>query len=368
MKKKILPILGLMALSLAACGEREVTLKDYEKTLDIFAYKDTVRIMQIADLHWSMNTDYQAEKRYITKLVAEVDPDIIISTGDNVLGGDVTTYREVFSLLDGLKNSSGKPIYWASVWGNHDRSGIYNPDFPNDLQLNYAKTKDFKYGEETKGHSFYSSPEDKVFGRSNFVFSLTDGSNTIWRLYGVDSNTDTYSGNRYVYDHIHKDQIEWFEKEAKDVVAPSLTYFHIPLWETVDAYRAAQAGELPEGTYGGEIRESDFTAGPLDEKDGQPGVYIADEKTNFFDVCKENGVKGIFNGHDHINDFHAIYKDVLLAYGIKSGNGLYSDNDMIGAAYMEIHKDGSFDGRLGHDFHHCLMTYDGVVTIDGGNK
>ena len=85
MKKKILPILGLMALSLAACGEREVTLKDYEKTLDIFAYKDTVRIMQIADLHWSMNTDYQAEKRYITKLVAEVDPDIIISTGDNVL-------------------------------------------------------------------------------------------------------------------------------------------------------------------------------------------------------------------------------------------------------------------------------------------
>ena len=54
MKKKILPILGLMALSLAACGEREVTLKDYEKTLDIFAYKDTVRIMQIADLHWSM--------------------------------------------------------------------------------------------------------------------------------------------------------------------------------------------------------------------------------------------------------------------------------------------------------------------------
>ena len=139
MKKKILPILGLMALSLAACGEREVTLKDYEKTLDIFAYKDTVRIMQIADLHWSMNTDYQAEKRYITKLVAEVDPDIIVSTGDNVLGGDVTTYREVFSLLDGLKNSSGKPIYWASVWGNHDRSGIYNPDFPNDLQLNYAK-------------------------------------------------------------------------------------------------------------------------------------------------------------------------------------------------------------------------------------
>ena len=91
MKKKILPILGLMALSLAACGEREVTLKDYEKTLDIFAYKDTVRIMQIADLHWSMNTDYQAEKRYITKLVAEVDPDIIISTGDNVLGGDVTS-------------------------------------------------------------------------------------------------------------------------------------------------------------------------------------------------------------------------------------------------------------------------------------
>lgn len=368
MKKKILPILGLMALSLAACGERNPSLKDYEKTLDIFKDKDTVRIMQIADLHWSMNTDYEAEKKYIRKLVAEVDPDIILSTGDNVLGGDVTTYREIFSLLESLKKNDGTPIYWASVWGNHDRSGIYNPDFPNDLQLNYAKTKDYKYGEKTDTHCFYSAPEDNVFGRSNFVFSLTDGSNTIWRLYGIDSNTDTYSGNRYVYDHIHEDQIEWFEKEAKDVVAPSLAFFHIPLWETVDAYRAAKEGKLPEGTYGGEIRESDFTAGPLDEKDGQPGVYIADEKTNFFDVAKSNGVKGIFNGHDHINDFYAIYEDVLLAYGLKTGNGLYSDNDMIGAAYMEIHKDGSFDGRLGHDFHHCFMTYDGVVTRDGGNK
>ena len=366
--KKHLPILGLMALSLSACGERVVSLSDYERKLIIFQSKDAVRVMQLADLHWSINTDYKAEERYLSALVKEVDPDIIVSTGDNVLGGDATTYSELFAFLDSLKKNDGTPIYWASVWGNHDRSGIYNPDYPSDLQLNYAKEKEYVYGNDYKHHCFYSCPDDKVFGRSNFVFSLTDGEKTIWRLFGIDTNTDTYKDNRYVYDNIHVDQIEWFKEEAKTAEVPSLTFLHIPLWETYYAYDASVKGELAPGTYGGEIRESPFTAGPLEESTGQPGIYLADDKSDFFQAAKSAGVKGIFSGHDHINDFYALYEDVLIAYGLKSGNGLYSDNDMIGAAYMDIHKDGSFDGRLGHDFHQLFMTYEGVVTLDGGAK
>ena len=148
---------------------------------------------------------------------------------------------------------------------------------------------------------------------------------------------------------------------------PSLCYFHIPLWETAYAYLESKNGGGNVSDWGGEIRESDFTNGPLDPANAQPGVYVAEEKTAFFDAAKKNGVKAIFNGHDHINDFYATYKDVLLAYGIKSGNGLYSDSDMIGAAYVDIHKDGTFDSRLGKDFHHLFMTYDGVTTLDGGN-
>jgi ribosomal protein L20A (L18A) len=36
-------------------------------------------------------------------------------------------------------------------------------------------------------------------------------------------------------------------------------------------------------------------------------------------VAKKYNVKGIFAGHDHLNDFQGFYKEVMLGYGRKSG-------------------------------------------------
>jgi hypothetical protein len=47
-----------------------------------------------------------------------------------------------------------------------------------------------------------------VYGDSNYVLNLTDGSKTLWQLYGIDSNSLQFNGLYYDYDVIHKDEIK----------------------------------------------------------------------------------------------------------------------------------------------------------------
>ena len=57
--------------------------------------------------------------------------------------------------------------------------------------------------------------------------------------------------------------------------------------------------------------------------------------------------RGVFFGHDHINDFIAEYKTsetgeyVTIGYGLKTGDGLYFEDGMIGGTLSTIHRDGS---------------------------
>ena len=93
-------------------------------------------------------------------------------------------------------------------------------------------------------------------------------------------------------------------------------------------------------------------------------MYIGYKNTHFFSMAKENGVKGIFYGHDHVNDFWSIYEGVLLAYGTKSSDQLYYLDNLIGGNLLTIHKNGNLDLRrndkvsnITTDFKQVLVNY-----------
>jgi hypothetical protein len=158
---------------------------------------------------------------------------------------------------------------------------------------------------------------------------------------------------------------------------PGLAFFHIPLFQSVYSYDEAKKTKIiKEGDFGGELRESEWDGSPLANQGyASTAFYIGYEDTGFFKAAKANGIKGMFYGHDHINDFWALYDDqatatnnpngtsddILLAYGTKSGDGLYYDKDMIGGNLITVHKDGSFNGHEashGTDFQWIHLTYE----------
>ena len=114
MKKNKL-ILGLgstiLSLALSACSGAAPKEADYITELQIFQSLDTVRVMQVTDLHWHAGTDMDRQVNYLTKLVELCDPDIIVSTGDNFLGGNMNDIDTLFAFFNNVKNARGKPTF-----------------------------------------------------------------------------------------------------------------------------------------------------------------------------------------------------------------------------------------------------------------
>ena len=52
--------------------------------------------------------------------------------------------------------------------------------------------------------------------------------------------------------------------------------------------------------------------------------------------------KGMFFGHDHVNNFRAEYEGVLFAYGVKATNRIYYEDVMLGGQVIVIDNAGNF--------------------------
>ena len=84
----------------------------------------------------------------------------------------------------------------------------------------------------------------------------------------------------------------------------------------------------------------------------------------FAKMSEHNG-KGVFFGHDHVNDFIAEYSleatspKIAIGYGLKTGDGLYFQEGMIGGTLSEIAVDGSVH------FTRCYQSYQD--SYEGGN-
>lgn len=383
MKRKLFSFLAL-SLILSSCGSSKVekTTDDYISSIDIFKYQDEVKILQLTDIHWSFSTRESREKKYLEALVKKADPDIIVTTGDNILAANKETLDDLTEFLDSLTNSKGKRIYWAITWGNHDRQGVYAPDYPDSLAKSYNTEINYSYSKETEHYGLYrSNLDDDVYGRCNYVVNLTDGNDTYWKLYMIDSNCDYYTEGQYEYDAINENQIEWFKKMASVDSANGLAFFHIPLFQIAYAYDNKIDGIIKDGDYGGDFYEKKDTSQNLAKyvkHEESTAMYPGYRDTGFYAAAKENNVKGIFFGHDHVNDFWALYDenaikdnnpngtsdDILLAYGIKTGDSLYYKSNMLGGSLITVKKSGEFNGHESQNgdtsFQHIYLNYEDV--------
>lgn len=315
----IIPFGGIMAYSNS--NEAGVvptyiwTENDTINTSDMTSYQldndGEFKILQLSDVQFGLILPLGGKATaYITDLINDTDPDLIIFAGDitsSPINGII--YREFVDFMDLFG------IPYAVVFGNHDAEGRASKEKLANI-LSEGKYSIFKYG------------PSNITGIGNYVVNVKNAENDIaWSLFMMDSNM--YNGD--YYDYIHEDQIDWYSWNVEKLKSEnggslnSLAFFHIPLLEFAEAWGKRNTEEV---TYVfGDKRETECAS---NYNSGMFETMVSLEST-----------KGVFVGHDHINDYSVIYKGIQLTYGLKSTTNSYDEDGVRGGLLITL-TDGSY--------------------------
>ena len=292
---------------------------------DEFGYTFTTdndfKIVQLTDVHlgggfMSKSKDLKAMNAVAAMVTAE-KPDLVVVTGD--LAYPVPFQAGTFNnkssakLFADLMEQLG--VYWTLTFGNHDTE-IYS-------YYTREKISDFYESDNYKYCLFTAGPDD-VDGFGNNVITVKNSKGIITQaLFCLDSHSyieGSMLGIDWQYDNIHQNQIDWYSAQVAALnscnaeqlaqsnadaattesfsTVKSLAFFHIPLRESRTAWLEYVANgyrdtENTKWVYG--------TAGESGEI-----VYCGVGEDTLFETMLELGsTKGVFNGHDHLNNFFA---------------------------------------------------------------
>ena len=363
MKKttKLLPLL-IVPFALTSCGQVAKYADNLENYVFTMKYRDNFNILQLTDIHWNINSSIYESKQYMDKVLAEADRhikedlepgnneakiDLVELTGDMFMLSNTYEVRDFINYFE--KKAEEYGFKYAAIWGNHDRHGLYHPNWLADQ---------FRNAE----HCYYYEPNDDLYGRSNFMINLTvdggDQSQVKWQIANLDSGASFSESPLSAfrdYDYIRDDQVDWWEKEHARAGAnvSGIAYYHIPQDENLKLWNRVQDGEALKNKF---FKLEDFA-------DNGNEKYAS----NFLDRARTQGLKGAFMGHAHNVDWTVKDTDgLIVGLGVKTGIELYyahinvnsndqamqqglasvgiTENfDLIGASLVTIVDDNSFD-------------------------
>lgn len=281
------------------------------------------KIMTATDLHLDPGKEEKNNKTIdrIVKQIIDNKPDLFIFTGDVIQSDfqqiDCVQLSWIFEKLG---------VYWCYAFGNHETRE------PKEY-YKYLMMKGLQY----YPHCLSKHGKASLFGYGNCVIHIKNADNTLLKsLYIFDSGRDMLENSHELYgspkgmdgyDFLKPDQINWYletVKKAKEKHGDTKTicYMHIAVPEYEEVFK----GSVEEG----------FTAtGKAEILYGNQyeTVGCSPYNSGFFDAAKQEGsLQALFAGHDHVNDFCALYKGVYLVYTQASGYAPYSLEEKIGAA------------------------------------
>lgn len=300
------------------------------------------RILSTTDLH--LGDDPKLRKKCIGMLmnhIAATTPDLVILTGDIILG----KYQHL-DALEFAQFMEEVGVYWAFVFGNHEAREEKGPfkELLMKCQTSFP-------------HCLARQGREDLFGLCNYCINILKSENEILKtLFMFDSGRDIldeYRAEQNVppeigcYDYLKKSQMNWYEEKLSELNkqygdVKSFMYMHIPLKEYENAIYQDEDGEWQF------TNKCEILYGSAYESVGSSAI-----NSGMFSLIKKHGsTQAVFSGHDHVNDFCAIYDGVYLVYNQNGGYETYTMYDkkgwdekdwMQGVTITDIESDGKFD-------------------------
>ena len=258
----------------------------------------------------------------IEKLVEKTNPDLVVFGGDNVSGyWEEFTYDYIKQTIEDITEPIRKRnIPLGVVFGNHDGEVGFHTEFQMMMYMEYPNCRS-------------CLNDADVYGCGNCCITIKDSKGekdalAIWLMDSNDyeKNPEGDSG----YDHIHDDQIAWYEKRAKELadenggIVPAILFQHIPVQQELMGYKEVTADDeytfSRDGNYyvlGNEILE-----GRVREVPCPPNM--SRDYSNQLKSWKATGdIFAAFFGHDHVNDFRMNVEGIDLYQTIGAGYFTY---------------------------------------------
>ena len=314
--KKILAftLLLLFLSTTGACSQTATYVPDHSDTPFVITMKnDTLKILQLTDLHLTYGIDAFDRKTLsgIKTLVKSDDFDLVVITGDMMMSISAPAlFAKLVRFMDGL----GTP--WTFVFGNHEA------DYDSYSRLlDKIRDTDNLYFKE--GPLFPDSEALGVENHGNFMIEFTKEGIPFYKIYLMDSHAERAADTpgEGDYDYVRTDQVGWYAEHANEDTVASVMFMHIPLVQFSDPV-----------TYEGIFDEDMVYAQGLDT-----GLFAA--------IVAAGRTKGVFVGHDHLNNFSLVLDGVLLAYGEVTGYNAYGDLSR-GGRVIEVSPEGEITSYI----------------------
>ncbi|GAB2554070.1 metallophosphoesterase family protein [Gracilibacillus alcaliphilus] len=273
---------------------------------------DNFKILQLTDLHFGElphNKEDQQTLALIKEKTAEVQPDLIVVTGDLMWSADTKHSDKTFEALISFFNGLETPI--TITYGNHDTEASVSR---SDLR----KLEEGLVNPVEKKQSFI------VEDRESYCIEIRDGEDKLCHvLYVIDSGAEDPL-QIGTYEFVHPKQVNWFYETAENYRTEQpdredFVFLHIPIPEYEEAWQKGRAvGYKYEGVCSPAVNTGLFTSMLLDKQ-----------------------VKGIFCGHDHDNDYEADYHGIKFCFGRVTGFNCYGELSR-GGRVIELQANQSF--------------------------
>lgn len=248
------------------------------------------KILAISDLHYTPVPDPYG-LALTEKLISIEKPDLVIATGDNISGDSCSTEADVKAAIGHVAQVMEKmQVPWAVTLGNHDQEHFE--------RTHISRQEVFKYYESYR-YNMNSGWARSIHGAGNKCMLIWDaaGAKPISAVWLVDSGPKS-PDPEVRYDWIHADQVNWYCETSKTLESrygqkiSGLMYFHIPVLEFQQMILTKKViGERHEPESPSRINGGMFAA-----------------------VLERGDVKGIFCGHDHVNNYLGKFHGVALGY------------------------------------------------------
>lgn len=299
------------------------------------------RILSTTDLHFGDDPVLRDKcMGMLMRHIADTKPDLVVLTGDIILGK--------YQHLDAIQFAQFMEkigVYWAFTFGNHE-----------------AREEKGRFKEllmkcqTTFPHCLARQGKKELFGLCNYCINILKSENEILKtLFMFDSGRDILDEYRAEhgcpkeydsYDFIKNNQMNWYENKIKSLEkkygeVKSFMYMHIPIKEYENAITQDENGTWVftgkcEILYGGAYES----------------VGSSKHNTGLFALIKKLGsTQAVFSGHDHVNDFCAVYDGVYLVYNQCGGYETYTLEEktgwdesrwLQGVTITDIASDGKF--------------------------
>ncbi len=249
-----------------------------------------------------------------------VKPDIVLFTGDNILGNHLLDARignrkvasgkaaTLESMREAIKHITmpleKRGIPFAMIYGNHDDMNEVSKEEQADIFREYSMCLPMNTDDASLDCDTYRIP-----------IMSSDGEKHLFDLWMLDSAWCDKEQDK-CFTEVKPSAVEWFRRTSEELKkenggkpVPSLMFLHIPLPVTMEL---VEKSDVPtDGAIGNE-KEGWFRLKPDMAKGviGEPPSILNDDAGLFDAVLECGGVKAIVTGHDHVNDFEGRYKGV----------------------------------------------------------